>query len=87
MDESGSVSSGDWEQEKNFVKELPDHFKFGPNGAQFGVISFSTHAHMDIQLNSYSNAAGFKRAVGNIRQAREYCVTMCVLRDSNAQDY
>jgi len=75
MDESGSVSAGDWQQEQNFVKELPNHFKFGSSGAQFGVISFSTDADLDIQLNSHSNAASFKQAVDRIKQARKYCVT------------
>ena len=72
MDESGSVNAEDWVRQKNFVKDLSDHFKFGSNAARMGVISFSTYAHLDIQLNSNSNGNSFKQAVDRISQAREY---------------
>jgi hypothetical protein len=72
MDESGSVSAEDWVKEKKFVKDLSGHFKFGPNAAQLGVISFSTNADLDIQLNSNTNLNSFQRAVDKIwKPARE----------------
>ena len=75
MDESGSVNAEDWKREKDFVSDLTGHFKLGRDAAQFGVISFSTNAHLDIPLNGNSNSASFKRVVNNLKQAREYCVT------------
>ncbi|XP_031574613.1 uncharacterized protein LOC116308348 isoform X2 [Actinia tenebrosa] len=79
MDESGSVSPEDWVREKNFVKDLSDHFEFGQKAAQIGVISFSTRANMDIQLNSNNNGNSFKKAVDRIRQARGWTYTATAL--------
>jgi len=69
MDESGSVSNSDFERQKNFVKALAGHFQFGPSAAQFGVISFSTGAQLDITLNRYSDTASFGRGVNTIKHA------------------
>ncbi|CAH3183434.1 unnamed protein product [Porites evermanni] len=66
MDESGSVSKADFEQQKNFVKALAGHFQFGPSASQFGVITFSTNAKLDITLNRYKDAASFQRGVNTI---------------------
>lgn len=66
MDESGSVSKADFEQQKNFVKALAGHFQFGPSASQFGVITFSTNAKLDITLNRYGDASPFQRGVNAI---------------------
>ena len=66
MDESGSVSKADFEQQQNFVKALAGHFQFGPSASQFGVITFSTNAKLDITLNRYGDAASFQKGVNTI---------------------
>ncbi len=75
MDESGSVSTADFERQKNFVKSLAGHFQFGPSAAQFGIISFSTGAQLDIALNKYRNLGLFQRGVSAIRHAGMAMVT------------
>ena len=69
MDESGSVNTADFERQKNFVKALAGHFQFGPSAAQFGIISFSTRAQLDISLNKYRDLGSFQRGVSAIRHA------------------
>ena len=66
MDESGSLSKGDFTKEKNFVKALAGHFQFGPSAAQFGVITYSTGSQLDIALNRYRDLASFQRGVSAI---------------------
>ena len=67
MDESGSVGTSDFERQKNFVKSLAGHFQFSPTAAQFGVITFSTKAQLDITLNKYSTVSSFQRGVSAIK--------------------
>ena len=67
MDESGSVSKDDFERQKSFVKALAGHFQFGSDGAQFGVITFSSGAQLDITLNRYGDTASFGEGVNRIR--------------------
>ena len=69
MDESGSLNKDDFKRQKSFVKALARHFQFGPNAAQFGVITFSTGAQLDITLNRYGDAASFGKGVNRIRHA------------------
>lgn len=69
MDESGSVTKGDFELQKNFVKALAGHFQFGPSAAQFGVITFSSAAYLDITLSKYKDPASFSQGVNEIRHA------------------
>ena len=69
MDESGSVSKGDFELQKNFVKALAGHFQFGSSAAQFGVITFSTDAYLDITLSEYKDPASFSQGVNDINHA------------------
>ena len=69
MDESGSVDKEDFERQKNFVKALAGHFQLGPSAAQFGVITFSTNAQLDITLNKYHDLGSFQRGVSAIRHA------------------
>ncbi|XP_048582331.1 uncharacterized protein LOC5506315 isoform X2 [Nematostella vectensis] len=75
MDESGSVKQDDFTKEKEFVKDLVRHFQIGGQYAQFGVISFSTHAHLDIALNSHSSVGSLQQAVSHIRQAGGWTYT------------
>lgn len=67
MDESGSVQAEEFEREKNFVKGLADHFQLGPRATQFGVITFSTQAQLDIMLNQYSSLSSFQSGVNKIK--------------------
>lgn len=60
------MSKADFEQQKNFVKALAGHFQFGPSASQFGVITFSTNAKLDITLNRYGDAASFQKGVNAI---------------------
>ena len=69
MDESGSVTKADFERQKNFVKDLAGNFEFGPNAAQFGVITYSTGAQLDITLSQYKTSALFAQRVNSIKHA------------------
>ena len=71
MDESGSVKDYDFVREKNFVKELARSFEIGPNGAQVGVITFSTQARMDIPLNKHSNLQSLQKNIDAIQKEGE----------------
>ena len=69
MDESGSITPGDFIREKDFVAALANAFSnFGPNGIQMGVLKFSTNANVEIKLNQYSTKASFMAAARKIRQ-------------------
>ncbi|KAJ7357802.1 behavioral response to pain [Desmophyllum pertusum] len=85
MDESGSVDKVDFERQKNFLKALAGHFQFGPGAAQFGVITFSTGAHMDIALNKYRDLASFARGVNAIRHAGGWTYTGKALNLASSQ--
>lgn len=72
MDESGSISPGDFIREKDFIAALANGFSnFGPNGIQMGVIKFSTRANVEIKLNQHETKASFMAAAGEIRQEGE----------------
>lgn len=69
MDESGSVSQTEFEEQKNFVKKLAGRFELGPNAAQMGVITYSTGAQLDITLNQFKDTASFVQRVNSIKRA------------------
>lgn len=76
MDESGSIKDKDFEEEKQFIKDLANGFtNFGPNGMQMAVISYSTNANLDIKLNQYSNKMQFINAVRKIKQFKGWTYT------------
>ena len=69
MDESGSLSNGDFSREKDFVADLASSFSnFGPHGVQMGIITFSTYADLDIKLNQFSSKTDFIVALRAIRR-------------------
>ena len=68
MDESGSVSSEDFEREKNFVNNIAGHFRIGRDAAQFGIISYSDGATLDIKLNEFSDLSHLQYAISTIPQ-------------------
>lgn len=69
MDESGSVSKTEFEEQKNFVKNLAGRFELGPNAAQMGVITYSTGAQLDITLNQFKDTNSFVQRVNSIKRA------------------
>ena len=68
MDESGSMSEKDFGRQKNFVTQLASRFQLGPKAAQFGIVTFSTQAQLDIPLNRYGDLASFERGVNAINR-------------------
>ena len=86
MDESGSIKDKDFEEEKQFIKDLANGFtNFGPNGMQMAVISYSTDAKLDIKLNQYSNKMQFINAVRKIKQFSKWiaCLQLLPLREKS----
>ena len=63
------MTKADFERQKNFVKDLAGNFEFGPNAAQFGVITYSTGAQLDITLSQYKTSASFAQRVNSIKHA------------------
>jgi len=46
LDASGSVSSSEWTQVKNFLKKAAKHFNVGPYDANIGIVEFSAPTTM-----------------------------------------
>ena len=70
LDESGSVSPNNWQQELEFTKIIADTATIEEKGGRASVITFSTNAHLKIKFNAHTNYNSFSRAVENLKQAR-----------------
>lgn len=54
LDSSGSILEDDFENIKDYVRNFAGSFEFGSDAAQFGVVSFSYSANVDIPLGTSS---------------------------------
>ena len=67
LDSSGSVGSYNFNQVKNFVKNVVDFFNIGSSGTHVAVVTYSTYTKLEFNLKAYYTKSGIKNAVGNIR--------------------
>lgn len=47
----------------SFVSSVTERFEFGPDRAQFGVVTFSSSVSLDIPLGRHSTSSSFKIAI------------------------
>ena len=70
LDESGSISSRDFENAKDFVNSIinafPDDSIGGRNGTQFGLSAFSTSYRSVFSLSSYSTKSQYFATVNRV---------------------
>ena len=66
LDSSGSVGPSNFVTMVEFVANVAEKFKFGPDGARFGVITFSASVSLDIPLGRHSNPVSFNIEVMKI---------------------
>lgn len=67
LDSSGSVGSYNFNQVKNFVKNVVDFFNIGSSGTHVAVVTYSTYSKLEFNLKAYYTKSSIKNAVGNIR--------------------
>ena len=65
LDSSGSLRNN-YQDEKNFLKNLAGAFGVSSNGSRAGVVTFSYYAEHSIKLNDFNNVESFNRAVDSI---------------------
>ena len=58
LDSSGSIKKH-YQNEKNFLKTLAGAFELSKGGSQAGVITFSQHTEISMQLNQYHDITSF----------------------------
>ena len=53
LDSSGSVGSYNFQQVKNFVKDVVDFFTIGTSGTQVAVVTHSTYTRLEFNLKAH----------------------------------
>ena len=66
LDSSGSVGSYNFQQVKNFVKDVVDFFNIGTSGTHVAVVTYSTYTRLEFNLKAHYTKSAMKNAVGNI---------------------
>ena len=66
LDSSGSVGSYNFNQVKNFVKNVVDFFNIGASGTHVAVVTYSTYPRLEFNLKAYATKSSIKNAVGKI---------------------
>ncbi len=56
LDTSGSIGDDNFDSVRDYVKMFVDEFDIGLNDNQVGVITFSTSAMLEFNLNTYTNS-------------------------------
>ena len=70
MDNTGSISSDEFDAQRNFVREFAEAVPFGDNGYRIGVLTWKDVVTEEIQLNQFSNSTSFNDHVtANINYA------------------
>lgn len=67
LDSSGSVGNYNFQQVKNFVKNVVDFFNIGSSGTHVAVVTYSTYTKLEFNLKAHYTKSSIKYAVGNIR--------------------
>ena len=66
LDTSGSVGSYNFQQVKNFVKDVVDFFNIGTSGTHVAVVTYSLYTRLEFNLKAHYTKSAIKNAVGNI---------------------
>lgn len=66
LDESGSVTSPNYQLMKKFAQDTVSSFKIGPNNVQIGLISFSSAPRFHFYLNTFTTKSEVLNAIGNL---------------------
>ena len=66
LDSSGSVGSDNFQQVKDFVKDVVDFFNIGTSGTHVAVVTYSTYTRLEFNLKAHYTKSAVKNAVGNI---------------------
>ena len=66
MDESGSVTSGNFELMKDFVQDISNSYDIGPDAVRIGVLTYASSYTFDFYLKTYSTKTDVLNAVDNI---------------------
>ncbi|KAK3739519.1 hypothetical protein QZH41_016191, partial [Actinostola sp. cb2023] len=66
LDTSGSVGRDNFDKIKTFVKHVIDFFNIGPKGTHVAVVTYSTFAVVEFQLNTHTTKTALKKAVNQI---------------------
>lgn len=66
LDGSGSVGSYNFNQVKNFVKNVVDFFNIGSSGTHVAVVTYSTYSRLEFNLKAYYTKSSIKNAVSYI---------------------
>ena len=75
LDCSGSVGSYNFQQVKNFVKDVVDFFNIGTSGTHVAVVTYSTSTRLEFNLKAHYTKSAIKKAVGKIYYQGEQTYT------------
>ena len=67
LDNSGSISAGNFTRVKRFVKDLVSKFEIGKDRVQIGVTTFESAVREEFALNSHETKADVHTAIDQIR--------------------
>lgn len=68
LDSSGSVTYDEFSKVKQFIGDLLQPFKFGPQDVQASVVQISTNPTLEFPLDQYSSSKDVQKAIQKIRQ-------------------
>ncbi|CAN2388201.1 behavioral response to pain [Pristimantis euphronides] len=68
LDSSGSVTYDEFAKVKQFIGDLLQPFKFGPQNIRASVVQISTNPTLEFPLNQYSSNKDVQKAIQNIKQ-------------------
>lgn len=72
LDGSGSVSSDNFIQSKDFIKNMTKQFNISQTDSHVGVVLFATSASLVFNFNQYYDIQSINNAVDNINQPNGY---------------
>uniref|UniRef100_A0A671KRJ1 VWFA domain-containing protein n=1 Tax=Sinocyclocheilus anshuiensis TaxID=1608454 RepID=A0A671KRJ1_9TELE len=67
LDESGSINSNEFDDMKNFTKQLLEAFEVGNNHVRFGLVKFASSATIVFRIHYYNTKADIEKAVTSLR--------------------
>ncbi|XP_075695726.1 von Willebrand factor A domain-containing protein 1 [Rhinoderma darwinii] len=68
LDSSGSVTYDEFSKVKQFIGELLQPFKYGPQDVQASIVQISTNPTLEFPLNQYSSSKDVQHAIQKIKQ-------------------
>ena len=70
LDESSSLQTKHFREEKRFAIDVAGFFNIAPNGGRASVISFANESHLHIKFSDYQRYNDFSEAVDKLERAR-----------------